>query len=197
MANADRPRGFKFHKAQIGPSFATLRRYQASTATTRTSDSTANHGDLYIGDPVKLTAGMALVADSADTVVGVVAAVGKTPSNTFGETQGFNPDDLGMRYLPYDAAGYVWIVPAEGNLFTCQTAADADLVPGSALVDFNIVATGSHGSRTTGFSSAELAVATGGTADCLVVENNLAIDNDETLTNSETVVMFNTTSFAI
>jgi hypothetical protein len=190
MANTDRPNGLRFVKSQIGAVQPQLRRYEAAD---RTADSTNNHGDIYIGDPVAISSGKVLPANKGDTVAGVVAAVGKT-TTSFGETQPFNADDLGQRYLASGEAGYVWIVPAEGNLFEVQTAADVDLVPGSTA-DLNIVAATAHGDRTTGNSNVEISTASA--ADVIVVEQLLNVDNDTTLTNARHIVKFLTTAHPV
>ena len=183
MANTDRPNGFEFAKSHLGAVQPQLRRYQAAD---RTANSTGSWGDIYIGDPVALSSGKALPANKGDTVAGVVVAIGKD-STGFGETQGFDPDNLGKRYLAYSEPGYVWVVPAEGNTFRVQTSADLDLVAGSTA-DMNIVAATAHGSRATGNSNVELITASA--ADVIVVENDLAIDNDTTLANATHFVRF-------
>lgn len=183
MANADRPNGFRFAKSHLGAVQPQLRRYEAGD---RSSDTTNNHGDIYIGDPVKITSGKVFPANKGDTVAGVVVAVGKT-TTSFGETQGFDPDNLGKRYLGHAETGYVWIVPAEGNLFEVQTSADLDLVEGSSA-DMNIVAATAHGSRTTGNSNVELGTASA--VDVIVVEQDLSVDNDTSLANARHLVRF-------
>jgi hypothetical protein len=168
MANPDRPSGFRPVKSLTGhPVNMMIRAYQTGD---RSSDTTGNHGDIYVGDPVKLSSGLVLPANSGDTILGVCVGVG-TADSDHGDVGMFNPATLERRYLPLaDTTGYVWVVPAEGVLFEVQTAADLDLVPGSAA-DFSTDANEAHGSQTTG-------------------------DNDVTITNARHLVRFTTTAFA-
>jgi hypothetical protein len=151
------------------------------------SDATNNHGDIYIGDPVTVsTAGVVSVADSGTAVVGVVVAVG-TDSVTHGDQGPFNADNLSKQYLAHDEAGYVWIVPVNGVLFSVQTALDLDLSPGEKA-DTNIAAATAHGSRTTSRSTAELTTASNN--DVMVVEDDTSPNNDTSLANARHLVMF-------
>ncbi len=192
MANTDRPVGFRFAKSISGtPVSAMIRKYQAAD---RSSDTTNNHGDIYVGDPVKLVSGKVLAANSGDTILGVAVAVGATGDTTFGDEGYFNATSLETRYLPHaSTTGIVAVIPAEGNLFEVQTASDLDLVVGSAA-DISTDATEAHGSRSTGISSCELV--TSSNADVLVVEDVTSPDNDTTLANAKHLVMFATTTNA-
>jgi len=191
MANVDRPNGFRPVKSLVGaPWTGLVREYDAGD---RSADTTNNHGDLYIGDPVKLSSGAVLPANSGDTILGVVVGVGKT-TNSFGVTRFFDPDNLGKRYLAYDESGVVAVVPAEGVLFEAQTATDLDLVAGSQA-DFSTDATEAHGDRTSGQSSAEIVTASNN--DLEVVEDNTAPDNDTTLANARHYVQFLTTQHTL
>ena len=149
MANLDRPNGFiPVGTLDGGPWNARLRRYVAAD---RSSDTTNNHGDIYVGDPVALSSGLVIPANSAATVVGVVVAVGKEDSVNDGVGP-YNPDNLNNPgYAPLtDATGwYVWVAPADQCIFEVQSDSDLDLAVGSSA-DFNLVAATAHGSRTTG-----------------------------------------------
>lgn len=189
MANPDRPNGFiPVGTLDGSPWNGKVRRYAAAD---RSSDSTNNHGDIYVGDPVSLSSGAIVPADSGDTVVGVAVAVGVEDSVNDGIGP-FDPNNLEKRYLALGEDGYVYVAPADGVLFEVQTAADLDLVPGSAA-DFSTDADEAHGSRVTGRSSAELVANSNG--DVVVVEDNLAVDNDTSLANARHVVRFTTTAF--
>ena len=184
MANVDRPNGFRPAKTLSGsPWTGLLRRYEAAD---RSADTTNNHGDIYVGDPVALSSGKVVVADSGDTIIGVAVAVGKDASD-HGEPGAFNPDNLEQRYLGLAEDGYVWVAPKEHILFEVQTAADLDLVAGSTA-DISTDATEAHGSRTTGLSSCELV--TSSNADVTVVEDVTSPDNDVTLINARHLVKF-------
>lgn len=190
MANIDRPNGFRFAKSLTGaPVSALARRYQAAD---RSADTTNNHGDIYLGDVVKLTGGLVDVANSGDTVLGVVVGIG-TDSTEHGQVNAFNADNLEVRYLAADEAGYVWVIPAEQALFEVQTSADLDLGIGSQA-DFTTTAATAHGSRTTSRSNVELATAANN--DVKVVEHVTTPNNDVTLTNARHLVRFSSTEFA-
>ena len=189
MANADRPNGFKFAKSMTGASPATLvRRYEAGD---RSSDTTNNHGDIYPGDPVKLSSGKVLPANSGDTILGVCVGVGTASEH--GDTGMFNPDNLSKRHLNYDDDGYVWVIPAEGALFEAQTDSDLDLAPGSQA-DFSTDANESHGSRTTSLSSAE--IVTSSNNDVEVVQDVTDPENDTSIANARHLVQFISTQHA-
>ena len=191
MANVDRPVGFRFAKSLSGtPVAAMIRKY---TAADRSADTTNNHGDIYVGDPVALSSGAVVPANSGDTILGVAVAVGKDGDTTFGDEGYFNASSLETRHLAYDEDGIVAVIPAEGNLFEVQTASDLDLAIGAAA-DISTDAAEAHGSRSTGKSSCELVASTN--ADVKVVENVTSPDNDVTLANAKHLVMFSTTTNA-
>jgi hypothetical protein len=184
MANTDRPNGFTPVKSLLGAPWNSLIRKLTVAAR---SDATNNHGDIYIGDPVSVsTAGAVTVSDAGDTIYGVVVAVG-TDSVTHGDQGPFNADNLSKQYLAHDEAGYVWVVPANGVLFSVQTALDLDLSPGEKADITNTAAT-AHGSRTTSRSSCELTTASNN--DVMVVEDDTSPNNDVSLANARHLVMF-------
>jgi hypothetical protein len=185
MANIDRPNGFHPEGTVSGASWtAKVRRYAVAAR----SDATNNHGDIYLGDPVNLsTSGVITVANSGSDVLGVVVGVGDASSITHGDNGPFNASDLTQRYIAHDEAGYVWVVDAKDTIFSIQTDSDLDLSPGE-LADFNVVAATAHGSRTTGFSSAELTTASDN--DVIVVEDDTSPNNDTTSANAVHYVMF-------
>jgi len=190
MANPDRPMGFRPVKSLTGhPINMMLRKYQAAD---RSADTTNNHGDIYVGDPVALSAGKVVPANSGGTILGVVVAVGQGTIN-HGDVGAFDPDNLMKRYLGYADAGYVWVCPAEDVLFEVQTASALSLVAGS-LADITNAAATAHGSRTTGLSSCELTTAVNN--DIAVVEDVVDNDNDTTLANARHLVEFKLTQHA-
>lgn len=187
MANLDRPNGFMPAGTLDGsPWNARVRRYEAAD---RSADTTNDHGDIYIGDPVALSSGKIIPANSAAAVIGVCVAVGKDVSN--GISVGpYNPDSLSAAsYAPHgDATGwYVWVCPSTSTIFEVQSASDLDLVVGSQA-DITLVAATAHGSRTTGRSNVELT--TDSDHDVTVVEIKNAVNNDATLANARYLVMF-------
>lgn len=192
MANPDRPSGLRPVGTLGGsPWNARVRRYEAAD---RSADTTNNHGDIYVGDPVKVSSGKVLPANSADQIIGVVVAVGKDGSINDGIGP-FNPDNLTQRYAPLtDATGwYVWVVPVNGVIFEVQSASDLDLAVGSPA-DITLVAATAHGSRTTGLSDVELTTASDN--DVYVVNIPLYPDNDPTLANTRYEVAFREVTFA-
>ena len=81
-------------------------------------------------------------------------------------------------------------MPAEGNIFEIQTAADLDLVAGSAA-DINLVANTAHGSRTSGNSTTELVADSN--HDITVIEDVTTPGMDTTLVNARHLVKFTDT----
>ena len=185
MANTDRPNGFKASKTLNGsPVSAMLRKLTVAAR----ADATGNHGDIYIGDPVKMSvAGVVTVANSGDIIYGVCAGVG-IDNIEHGDTGMFKADDLETRYLPDTTAGFVWVYPKENVLFEIQSASDLDLTVG-ATADTNVAAATAHGTQGTGVSSCELT--TSANADVTVVELQTAPDNDTTLANARYLVSIN------
>lgn len=192
MANVDRPVGFRFAKSLTGtPVSAMIRKYSAAD---RSSDTTNDHGHIGIGDPVALSSGLVVPANSGDTILGVCVGVGATGDMTFGDEGYFDADSLTTRYLPHtDTTGIVAVIPAEGNLFEVQTASDLDLAIG-ANADISTDATEAHVNTTTGISTCELVADVN--SDVIVVENVTSPDNDVTLANAKHLVMFTTTTNA-
>jgi len=193
MANVDRPNGFKPAKSLIGaPWNALVRRY---TAGDRSADTTNNHGDIYLGDPVTLSGGLVLPANSGNTILGVVVGIG-TDSQDHGEAGAFDADNLEKRYLAYNESGYIFVAPAESVLFEAQTATGvtaANFVVGYQC-DFSTDATEAHGSRTTSQSTAEIVAPVNN--DVEIVEVVTTPDNDTTLENARFLVQFVTTQHA-
>src|SRR5579863_2762211 len=133
MANPNRPMGF----APVGtlggsPWNARVRRYQAGN---RSADTTNNHGDIYVGDPVKFSSGLLLPANSGDTIDGVVVAVGEQHSVNPDGISPFNPNNLAIRYSPLAVTSgvYIYICPTIGVIFESQTALALTLSPAANL----------------------------------------------------------------
>lgn len=190
MANVDRPNGFRPAKTLLGGSWSPLvRKYEAAD---RSADTTNNHGDIGVGDPVKFSSGKLVPANSNDSVVGVVVGVGAAPM--FGDAGMFDPTNLMKQHLTHAESGFVWICPAEGVIFEIQSATDLDLVPGSPA-DFSTDAAEAHVDRTTSISTCELV--TNVNSDVTVVEVLSTPDNDSTLANTRYLVKFNDVAFSV
>ncbi|MEK0326185.1 MAG: hypothetical protein QQN63_10835 [Nitrosopumilus sp.] len=186
MANTDRPNGFKASKTLNGSPVAHMLRKLTVAAR---SDSTNDHGDIYIGDPVKVSvAGVVTVADSGDVIYGVCAGVG-IDNVDHGDTGMFKADDLETRYLPDATAGFIWVYPKENMLFEIQSESDLDLTI-NAQADINLKGSGAaHGSQTTSQSNVELEA--DANSDVTVVELQAAPDNDTTLAFARYLVSIN------
>jgi hypothetical protein len=201
MANPDRPRGFTAVKTKSGGPVTGAIRAVFSLAADRSSDSTNNHGDIYIGDPIGIdTSGVVTPADSNEAVAGVACGFAKAGTITFGANgivntpaPPFNPADLTERYLPYTSAGWVYYYDAKDVIFEVQSASDLDLLVGS-LADTNMAAATAHGSRTTGRSNVELTTASDN--DVKVVEIPSYENNDTTAANCRYWVEFFIQNFA-
>ena len=186
MANTDRPNGFKASKTLNGsPVSGMLRKYTVAAR----ADSTNDHGDIYIGDPVKITAaGVVTVADSGQNAIGVCTGVG-IDNIEHGDTGMYKADDLETRYLPDATAGFIWVAPKENTLFEIQSESDLDFEVG-ALADWNLKGSGAaHGTQGTGVSNVELEAYVNG--DVTIVELQTAPDNDTTLANARYLVSIN------
>ena len=193
MANVDRPNGFRVAKSLTGAPWTSLVRYYE--AADRSADTTGDHGDIYPGDPVTLSSGKVVVANSGDTILGVAVAVGNGDAITHGEAAGYyDPASLERTYLPLTIAdGVVGVVPAEGAIFEIQSDSDLDLVVGDNA-DITTAAATAHGNQTTGQSTVEITTALNN--DVKVVEQVTSPDNDTSLANARYMVMFNTTTNA-
>ncbi len=194
MANTSRANGFTPVKTLSGAQWTGMIRYVDSPAADRSSDTTNNHGDIYIGDPIRIhTDGVVTPANSNQLVAGVVVGVSKDAVVTHGHAGMWNPADLTKRYLAYDEAGRIWYVPVNDVLFEVESGSDLDLVPGEKA-DFSTDANEAHGSRTTGLSS--VTIVTSSNADVQVVEAVTRPDNDATLTAARYLVLFRKVALA-
>lgn len=201
MANPDRPMGLKPMKTKSGAPYSGAIRWVYSPASDRSSDTTNNHGDIYMYDPINIsTSGVVIFADSDVAVSGVAVAFAPAGSINFGANSStvepgpaLDPTDLTKRYLALTEAGWVGYVDPQDVLFEIQSASDLDLKVGS-LADLNGAAATAHGSRTTGYSSVELTTASDN--DVKVVEIVKSPDNDPTLANTRYLVEIFINNFA-
>ena len=188
MANTSRATGFTPVKTLSGAQWTGLVRRVFSPAADRSSDTTNNHGDIYIGDPIRIhTDGVVTPANSDLLISGVVVGVSKDATVTHGKAGMWNPTDLTKKYLAYDEAGYIYYVPVNDVLFEVETGSDLDLSPGE-LADISTDSNEAHGSRTTGLSSVTLVTASNN--DVQVVEDVTRPDNDTSLTAARHLVIF-------
>lgn len=191
MANPDRPNGLSPVGTLSGASWQGLvRRVQMGDTS---ADTTGNHGDLYVGDPIVLSSGLAIPFDSNDAnAVGVVVAIGYVADGVASNEAGpFNPAALEQRYAKLEDSDtetiWVYYAPAEDTIFEAQSDSDLDLLIGGTA-DLNIAAATAHGSRTTGRSNVEINAS--GDTDVTVVAIPEYPDNDSTLANTRYHVTF-------
>ena len=172
MANPDKPRGFTPIKHTSGAPWTGQVRAIGVT----------DGADMFIGDFLSLTLGLAAVAASDDaTLLGVAVGFGKKTEFQKNIATAFNPDNLGTLYYDDSASTHtdwvVYYVPARDMIFEVQTAVDLSAsVPGSTC-DLEATA----GNTATGRSLQE--VTTSSNADFIIVERPEYPDNDPTLIN--------------
>lgn len=178
MANVDRPNGFRLVKTITGAPVSSVIRSVGVT----------DAADIFVGDALTLTSGLAAVAATNDAAfLGVAVGFGKVNSMT-GEIQGmFNATSLETRYYDDSASTHTeWVcfyVPASDGVFEVQTSGAQTLLPGSSC---DLVATA--GNTTTGQSNHEITSSTN--ADFKVVEVPKYVDNDHTAAWGRYWVMF-------
>lgn len=191
MANPDRPRGLIPRKSKLGGPIPIW--FVRSLAADRSSDSTNNHGDIYMFDPINIdTSGVVTPANSNVAVSGVAVGFAELSAFNFGATGSttepgplLDPTDLTKRYLAYNEGGWIAYVKPQDAYFEIQSDIDLDLLVGS-YADTTLASGTAHGSRTTGYSSIELTTASDN--DVKVVEIVKAADNDPTLANTRYLV---------
>jgi hypothetical protein len=160
MANVDKPNGFRFVKTISGASL---------TGAVRTVG-VADGADIFVGDALQLSSGLAQKLAVEGVCLGVAVGFGKVSGSDANALPlgPFNPDDLTARYYDDSASTHtewvVYYIPAEDAIFEAQSDGTTDLVVGEAQ---DIVDGG--GSTTTGVSQMEI--------------------NDDALTNDGDVVV--------
>lgn len=185
MANVDRPNGFRPVKTLSGAPLSAVVR----------SVGVADGADIFYGDALQLSSGLAQKLAVEGVCLGVAVGFGKKDSMSL-ETYGpFNVSDLETRYYDDSASTHTdWVVfyiPAEDAIFAAQTDSAATLVVGEAQ---DIVDGG--GNTTTGVSQMEIAAAAlTNDGDVVVVEIPNTVGNDVTLANAEYWVKFVNTQF--
>jgi len=180
MANADRPDGFKPVGTISGVPW---------TGTVR-AIGVADGSDIYIGDPITLSSGLAAPSASNDAAfLGVAVGFGKFEKDGATPTGPFNPDNLNSSGVWYDDSANthtdwcVFYVPAQDTIFEVQTATALTKVVGDSA-DLSYLA----GSSLTGQSACEITTASAN--DVKIVGKVLRPDNTETAVNGRYLVMF-------
>lgn len=183
MANRDRPNGFRFVKTLGGVLQPIVR-----------SVGVADGADIFVGDALQLSSGLAQKMVTNGACLGVAVGFGKKGTMTQEFSGPFNPDDLMTIYYDDSANTHTdWVcyyIPAEDAIFAAQTDGAVTLVVGEAK---DIVDAG--GDVNTGLSQMEIASAAVVNSDVVVVELPNRVDNDLTLANAEYWVKFTDTVF--
>lgn len=185
MANVDRPNGFKFIKTMSGAPVSGMIR----------SVGIADSADIFVGDALQLSSGLAQRLAVEGVCIGVAIGFGKKNDMTLEHGGSFNPDDLMTRYYDDSANTHtdwvVYYIPAEDAIFEAQTDAAATLTVGEA----QDIVVGS-GNTTTGMSDMEIdADALTNDGDVVVVEIPNYPDNDHTAAYGRYWVKFVNTQF--
>lgn len=185
MANVDRPNGFRFVKSVTGAPVSALIR----------SVGVADGADIFVGDALQLSSGLAQRLAVEGVCLGVAVGFGKKDTMSQEQSGPFNPDNLMSRYYDDSASTHtdwvVYYIPAEDGIFEAQTDAAATLVVGEA----QDIIVGS-GSTTTGMSDMEIdADALTNDGDVVVVEIPNIVGNDPTLAYGRYHVKFVNTQF--
>ena len=200
MANPDRPNGFTPVGTLSGANWQGLVR--RAVMADASADSTNNHGDIYLGTPVRLDAtGKALAWESGDTdCVGVCVGVGYRRANAQNESGPFDPDNLVSRFANHaDSSSTtvlidIYYAPAEDTIYEVQTDSTALTVQVTDYVD--VIASDNAqavGDRTTSKSNLEVAVP--GDSEFKIVAIPEYPDNDATLANARIHGVFANTEF--
>ena len=182
MANVDRPNGFRPVKTVSGgPWTGYVQRVGV-----------ADSADIWVGDAITLSSGLAAEAATGNEIAGVAIGFGRNVGGTMGAggdglPLNFDPSNLENRYYDDSASTHTewfcWYVPATDIVFAAQTASAMTLVVGEAV---DILPT--NGSTTTGISAHE--ITTDSSSDLMVYELPSIPNNDLTLTNAEYWVVF-------
>ena len=186
MANVDRPNGFRPVKTLSGaPVSAVIRTVGVTDA-----------GDIFVGDAISITSGLATPLAVEGVCAGVAVGFGKKNDMSQDSGNPGNPADLMTRYYDDSASTHTdWVcyyVPAEDAIFEAQVDDTAEVgVVGEA---YDIVATA--GSTTTGISAMEInGNALTNDGDVVIVEIPNIVGNDPELAYGRYHVKFVNTLF--
>ena len=115
MANVDRPNGFTPVKTLSGAPWTSMVR----------TVGVADGGDIFVGDAITLSSGLAAASTAADdNIIGVAVGFGKKDPNSKYWTGAFNPDDQNTLYYDDSANTHtdwaVFYVPVDDCIFEAQ-----------------------------------------------------------------------------
>ena len=186
MANVDRPNGFRPVKTLSGAPVASVIRSVGVT----------DAADIFVGDAISITSGLAVAMAVEGICAGVAVGFGKVDSMSGKAGGPVNPDDLMTRYYDDSASTHTeWVcyyVPAEDCIFEAQVDDTAEVgVVGEA---YDILATA--GNTTTGISKHEInGNALTNDGDVVIVEIPDIVGNDPELAFGRYWVKFVNTLF--
>jgi hypothetical protein len=177
MANVDRPNGFRPIKFTSGAPWTGQMRAIGVT----------DSADMFVGDFISLTSGLAAVSATNDaTLLGVAMGFGKRDPNTGYIASAADPTQLEQIYYDDSASTHtdyvVFYVPARDMIFEVQSAVDFSASLPGALVD--LLATG--GDTATGRSLQE--ITTDSNHDFVIVEKPEGPGTDQTLIHANIYV---------
>jgi len=177
MANPDKPRGFTPVKHTSGAP------WNGQTRSVGVTDGT----DMFVGDLLSLTTGLAAVAATNDaTLLGVAVGFGKLDDMSNSQGAAFNPDNLSTVYYDDSASTHtdwvVYYVPIQDMIFEAQTAVDLS----ASVIGANVDVLATAGNTATGRSNQEVTTSTN--ADFLIVERPVYPNNDSSLINERLFV---------
>lgn len=170
MANTDNPDGFRPIKTLTGSPVSGMLRSVGAGA-----------DDLFVGDAISITAGVAVQAAVEGIVAGVIVGFGSYESDSLNAAPfAYNPTDLEKKFFDtsedVEADWSVFYVPADGVVFEAQFDDSEDIVIGEGY-DLIIA----DGSSTSGRSAMEVAGnAKTNDGDVVVVEKPLGPKYDQT-----------------
>ena len=181
MANVDRPNGFTPVKTRSGAPVTGLIRQVG----------VADGGDIFIGDALTLSSGLAAASTAAaDTIIGVAVGFGKKDPSSKQWTGAVNPNDQETQYYDDSANTHtdwaVFYVPAEDVIFEAQF----DGTPTTPTVGQGYGLIYTTGSTVTGRSLQEIDGDDVTDIDVVVVELPQAPRNDVTAAYGRVYVMF-------
>lgn len=188
MANVDRPNGFRPVKTFDGAPVTGLVR------TVGVADGT----DIFVGDAITLSSGLAAASTAHDDdIVGVAVGFGKKNSMSQDHTGPYNPDDLAVRYYDDSASTHTdWIcyyVPVNNVLFEAQF----DGTPTTPVVGQGYGLIYTTGDTTTGKSKQEIDGDDTTDIDVQIVEIPNIVNNDITAAYGRVWVKFDDFAFRL
>jgi len=181
MANVDRPNGFRPVKTISGAPWTSMIR----------TVGVADGGDIFVGDALMLSSGLATpVTASNDVTIGVAVGFGKKAPFSLSISGDFNPDNLMTRYYDDSASTHtdwvVYYVPTHDVLFEAQF----DGTPTTPVVGQGYGLIYTAGNTTTGISKQEIDGDDTTDKDVLIVEIPDIPNNDITAAWGRVWVMF-------